>query len=42
MHAGPLASSAVAAAVMLAGAALSAQGVGGIELAVDSFKYVWF
>ncbi|PSC68193.1 putative zinc metalloprotease chloroplastic isoform X1 [Micractinium conductrix] len=36
--AGPLASSAVAAAVMLAGAALSAQGVGGIELAVDSFK----
>jgi hypothetical protein len=36
--AGPLASSALAAAIMLVGAALTAQGQGGIELDVASFK----
>lgn len=36
--AGPLWSSALAAGIMLAGAALSAAGQGGVELSVDSFR----
>lgn len=40
--AGPLWGSAVSAAIMLVGAALTAQGVGGVELDVDSFRWGFF